>query len=416
VRKTILHVCGFAILMLAQLASSQDYRSTRLPTLGGKHTQPFAINKSGQIVGASDTATPFVGHAFFWSKTTGMQDLGTFGGPDSVALAINDSGQVVGGADTPSSNERAFLWGEASGLQDLGTLGGTSSRASGINNEGEVVGVAMIPTGETHAFIWSAASGMRDLGVIGVPGMINDNEQVIGAYSPGLGLIHAFLWTQSEGRQDLGTLGGSVTIAAAINASGQVVGFSDTPLELPHAFLWNQAEGMEDLGTFGGDISTAAGINNIGQIVGGFKTSSQHGSERAFLWTQAGGARILIDKKSDAKAINTAGQIVGKVYQTATLWTPNMHTTLGSSKNPSQVGELVTFTVTVNSVQGPPPDGETVTLKNGSKVLAKMALSGGTANFSTSSLKPGSHDIRALYAGDVNYSASKSAIVTQVVQ
>ena len=62
-------------------------------------------------------------HAFLWSSTAGMQDLGSLGG-SSYANGINDAGQVVGYYVTSWGTYRAFLWTASGGMQDLGTLGG----------------------------------------------------------------------------------------------------------------------------------------------------------------------------------------------------------------------------------------------------------------------------------------------------
>src|ERR1700676_566885 len=80
-------------------------------------------------------------HAFLWSSTTGMQDLGSIGGGNSYANGINNAGQVVGYYETAVST-RAFLWTASTGMQDLGTLGGSFAMASGINSAGQVVGTA----------------------------------------------------------------------------------------------------------------------------------------------------------------------------------------------------------------------------------------------------------------------------------
>lgn len=91
-------------------------------------------------------------------------------------------------------------------------------------------------------------------------------------------------------------------------------------------------------------------------------------------------------------------------------------TTLSSALNPSSYGQSVTFTAVVTSSQGAPPDGETVTFKQSSTVLGTGALNGGTATFSTSTLKTGGTDsIKATYAGDSNFATSTSNVVSQVV-
>jgi Bacterial Ig-like domain (group 3) len=99
----------------------------------------------------------------------------------------------------------------------------------------------------------------------------------------------------------------------------------------------------------------------------------------------------------------------------STVSTEPTKTSLTSSPNPSTVGEPVTFTATVTSSAGAPPDGETVSFKQGKTVLGTGALSGGSASFTTSSLKAGTHSVTAVYAGDTNFETSKSKPVKQVV-
>jgi hypothetical protein len=90
-------------------------------------------------------------------------------------------------------------------------------------------------------------------------------------------------------------------------------------------------------------------------------------------------------------------------------------TTLVSSTNPSTYGEAVTLTATISSKIGAPPDGETVTFKKGTTVLGTGALSGGSASFTTSTLKIGTTSIMAVYGGDSNFASGKSNTVAQVV-
>ena len=119
---------------------------------------------------------------------------------------------------------------------------------------------------------------------------------------------------------DLGTLGGCCTSANAINPAGQVVGLSYLPGdEVYHAFLWDKGV-MTDLGTLAGN-SEARGINSKGQIVG-------RSGNRAFVWENGVMTELVsLDRRfdSEADAINAAGQIVGysntEVGYRATLWT-----------------------------------------------------------------------------------------------
>lgn len=88
-------------------------------------------------------------------------------------------------------------------------------------------------------------------------------------------------------------------------------------------------------------------------------------------------------------------------------------TTLTSSLNPSIYGQAVTFTATVSPA---PPNGETITFKQGSTVLGTGSMSNGTATYTTSTLAAGGTDnIKAVYGGDSTYSGSTSATLEQVV-
>jgi Big-like domain-containing protein/beta-propeller repeat-containing protein len=90
-------------------------------------------------------------------------------------------------------------------------------------------------------------------------------------------------------------------------------------------------------------------------------------------------------------------------------------TALSSSPNASTYGQAVTFTATVTSSIGAPRDGETVTFKKGTTVLGTGTLSGGSANFTTSTLKVGTTAVTAMYGGDSNFGGSTSKAVSQVV-
>ncbi|RPH39198.1 MAG: hypothetical protein EHM91_12705, partial [Planctomycetota bacterium] len=69
-------------------------------------------------------------------------DLGTLSGKSGscTAIAVNSLGQVVGTADMPLGNRHAFRWSSTEGMLDLGSLGGNFSSAGAINPQGHVVG------------------------------------------------------------------------------------------------------------------------------------------------------------------------------------------------------------------------------------------------------------------------------------
>ncbi len=89
-------------------------------------------------------------------------------------------------------------------------------------------------------------------------------------------------------------------------------------------------------------------------------------------------------------------------------------TTLGSSLNPSAVGQSVTFTATVSGTGGTPTG--TVTFLDGAISLGTGGLTAGKATLITSALAIGSHSITAQYGGDSTFGGSTSSpALAQVV-
>src|SRR5208283_1759796 len=92
-------------------------------------------------------------------------------------------------------------------------------------------------------------------------------------------------------------------------------------------------------------------------------------------------------------------------------------TSLTSSPNPSNSGQSVIFTATVNVT---PPGAGTPTgnviFYNGSKRLGSAAVSGsGVATLSTATLANGPHSITAGYNGSSSFTGSTSNAVNQIV-
>jgi probable HAF family extracellular repeat protein len=265
----------------------------------------FWASDSGLTAGLSlngiDPLTGFLaGEAVLWGKDGSLTDLGTFGGNDSVAYAVNNRGQVAGVAlniiPDPYTGDfgifgatqaHAFLWTRSAGMQDLGTLGGTDSAGFMINQPGQIAGWSFtntivnpttgIPT--LDPFLWDKTAGMIDLGTLGgTTGQayaLNNRGQVVGQSNTQGDLVcHAFLWDKTGGMSDLGTLGGEDAVAIALNDAGDVVGQAGLPGSAScnqwpmHAFLWRKGV-MTDLGSLDRiPFSTALSINAKGQIVG----------------------------------------------------------------------------------------------------------------------------------------------------
>lgn len=86
-------------------------------------------------------------------------------------------------------------------------------------------------------------------------------------------------------------------------------------------------------------------------------------------------------------------------------------TTCVSSQNPSVSGQPVTFTATVSSPNGPPPDGSIVVFEP----VGQSGTVGGVATYTTSALAVGKTKITAVYNGDLNFITSKSVSFFQYV-
>lgn len=348
---------GLFLMAGAGLAAAQTYTITDIGVLkGDNESNGFWLNNYGEVVGCSDTKTsegyPCTGlvagqHAFLWSKSTGIKDLGTLsGGTVSGATGVNDSGTVVGYSNIkgqPATNFVAFLWTSGGGMVNLGTLaGGNSSAAFEINSSDMIAGDSFIRSGVVDATSWSNKK-IQNLGslpkaIFTAALDINDNDEIVGesvfSYGPPF-KSHAFAWTSGTGMIDLGTLAGGVTsIANAINSSAIIVGQSDgsTTDGNWHAVKWDSSRKIHDLGTFpGGTYSVAFAINDYDVVVGYGNLSNN--AAHAMIWNSSGihDLNSLIPSGSgwvliNANAINKVGQITGygtiKGYNHAFLLTP----------------------------------------------------------------------------------------------
>lgn len=296
-----------------------------LGTLGGAEAYAPALNDAGQVAGYA--ANPDGNyHAFRWSQSAGMVDLGTLdGAPASKGLGINDGGQVSGYSEPSLAPLQAFVWNDGAGIADLGRLGADlgSAVAQAINDKGMVAGYSDALDGNTHGFAWTKGGGMVDIGTVGgidsYATLINNAGQIAGysAVDNARGFnYHGFVWSRATGIVDIGTLSGLGSAVLAINASGQVAGVSDFDVTYQHAISWTQAGGIVDLGTLGGTGSRALAINKQGVVVG--LSDTPRGSH-AFLWTRALGMVDLNTRiknapaglvVTDALAISDSGAIV----------------------------------------------------------------------------------------------------------
>ncbi len=288
-------------------------------SLGGD-SFAIGINDSGTVVGYSYLADGVTYHAFTWTSSTGMVDLGPLpGGTSTQALSINSAGEVVGAGFDAQGVRVPWYWSASTGYLTLPENNGNAlNYAFGINDAGEVTGQRYVgevvsafrwkpltqayatidplpnrgahtvgnainnvdrltgtasTNGRWHAIFWSRKHGTLDIG--GIPGQvytagnsINDQDEIVGF--AGADVNTAFYWTHATGMIILQTLGGAKARAFSINASSAIAGYSTTSDGTTHAALWSDKNSApQDLGTLpGGENSYGRSVNNSGTVAG----------------------------------------------------------------------------------------------------------------------------------------------------
>jgi probable HAF family extracellular repeat protein len=162
----------------------------KLPLLPGDTSgAATAINDLGQIVGISGICDQAIGrftaiHAVLWDDGK-VTDIGNLGGVAwHTPNAINLGGDIVGfsnfsEADGGNLRPHAFLWTESDGIEDLGTLPAPlddNSDGWGINERRQAVGSSCDVDGNCHAFLWQDGA-MSDLNEL-----VDSEDVLIAAY------------------------------------------------------------------------------------------------------------------------------------------------------------------------------------------------------------------------------------------
>jgi len=232
-------------------------------------------------------------HAFVWSSSTGMVDIGTLGGNNSYALQINDLGEVVGWsylADNVTTH--VFTWTSGGGMVDIGTLpGGCCSQGSAINSAGNLATDAIGADGLQRPAYWNGS--MFSMGTftgnqLNYAFGINDHNQLTGQVYDGE-IVNAFLWMPPTPFTPLGHLpGGLHSVGNAINNHTVIVGTASLADGSFTTMLWSSGV-MHNIGIFpGGGYTAATAINDSNQVVGWGFTNSSRTKASAFYWTDPG--------------------------------------------------------------------------------------------------------------------------------
>jgi len=424
-------------------------------------TVPIAVNSSGAVAGfyvdSSNAYHGFIRAANGTITTFNVTNAGKGAQQGTQATGINTSGEVVGLYCDSSNVCRGFVRAPSGVITTFDLPGAETSShlgtaALGINDSGVVTGTFRDSTFVHHGFIRSATGSFTTFDAPGAgsgiyqgtfPIGINAAGDITGTYLDFSYVNHGFVRASSGvvttfDAPNAATAGGAFvgTVPLTINAAGVIAGTYTDSAGARHSFVratngtitnFDVPGVVASTGIFQGTIATS--INTAGIVSGFYQGAGSlfHGFVRAangpittFSVPAAAVGGGTVSGTSEF-AINADGAITGEYTDSSGVLhgfvlRPATTIKLSSSLNPSVFGQSTTFTAAVTSALASPPNGETVTFKNGTTVLGTGKLSSGAAKFATATLPVGTDGVEAVYAGDANFAASTSNTVSQVVK
>ncbi|HET9307796.1 MAG TPA: Ig-like domain repeat protein [Candidatus Sulfotelmatobacter sp.] len=352
-----------------------DYTGSTVSILLGDGTGNFSLASS-----------LFVGSNFFSPVAVA---IGDFNGDGKLDLAVADF----------NSNTVSILLNNSSENQNPTTTALAPSLNPSVYGQvvtftAQVTSSSGTPTGTVQVLNGSTVVGSGTLvsGSVSIPisTLSAGNNSITGSYLGGGG----FAASKSAPLTQRVTVATTTTsLTSSLNPAGtnQAVTFTSKVMS-------------QYGGAASGTVTFMAGSQNLGSasLSGNIATLTTS-------FATAGNYSITAQYAGDSNNTVSISPTLSEKIITSTT------TALVSSLNPSVVGQAVTFTATVSSSAGTPPNGETITFRNGAAVLGTAPLSGGMASLTTSSLSAGTYTITASYPGDSKFAASTSAGLRQVV-
>jgi len=435
----------------------------------GKHqgTFPMSINTAGTIAGIyKDSSSQYHGFSRAANGTISTFDApgaGTGYAVGTLPFSINTAGAIVGMYKDSSNQNHGFVR-SANGATittiddpDAGTAAGHGTIAFGINAAGVITGAYTDASSIAHGFVRAVNGTITSFDVpgAGVDGFlallapmmgggppsqgtggvsINTAGEIVGAYADSSAMYHGFTRAANGTITPFdvpgagtGTLQG--TAAFSVNTAGDIAGtYGDTKsvfhgfVRIPPATTTTTLISSLNPSTFGQAVTFTAGVSSksgvppdgetvtfmkgttvlgTGKLSGGsatYETSSLKAGTNAVKAVYAGDPNFAT---STSKAVS---QVVDKATTT---------TALASSLNPSNAGQSVTFTATVTPQFSATVTGN-VTFTDGTTTLKTVAVSGGAAKYTTTTLAAGKHSITATYNGSTSFDGSSGSL-TQTV-
>jgi probable HAF family extracellular repeat protein len=321
-----------AQLSLAPSAAARQYTLTPIPIGDYNVLGPDAVNNAGQVTGVlfrSGTPAP-PPHAFFWSATDGLTDIG----PGLTTESIGDSGTVVG----HQIGGQSFLWTPADGMRLLSSLpggapfgGSQPALARDVNASGQVLAESLDP--RNRAFVYNPDGTLRVLPLPAEAGGLPLSDVTVVTLSNrgdaagwirfsngGASTNQAVVWPAEGGFRLLDDLPGGIVFSQAdvVNSRGQVSG-SGIAEGGQRPVIWQPDGRIVDLGLLPGKkFGGTAGINDAGEVAG-WSSDEDSLTSRAFVWTESEGLldlNNLLDATgggwtlTGGQDINNSGQIL----------------------------------------------------------------------------------------------------------
>ncbi len=263
----------------------------------------------------------------------------------------------------------------------------TITQAVPANETGTVTflnGTTVLGTGTIANGVATLTTSALPVGTDSITATVNGDTNYAAATSPAVTDNVAAATTTIALTSSQGTIGvgSSVTFTATVSTPGS--------------------------GTIAGTVTFYDGTTALGTA------PVNNGAATASTATLAVGTHAITATFTPATGSPLTAAISAAVSETVTAAASSV--TLTSSANPAIVGQAVTLVATVPaSVPGTAPTGK-VTFYDGTTSIGTAQLNGsGVASLPTSTLTGGSHNITAVYAGDVVYGTSTSGVVVQKI-
>jgi probable HAF family extracellular repeat protein len=284
---------------------------TDLGSLGGSPSIARSVNAQGVVAGVSYLANGTY-HAFVWSITNGLVDIGTVPGDNSSqAFAINDNGEVVGpshpaSAGSGSAGSPAIWTPNGSGGYTVQSLGMSINATSyDLNNSGTVVGDFPDPVGNDQPYAWTPAGGRQTLPLLA--GFYRGRATAIS--TPGT-IVGWEVYQSSSGRHVVGGIDYDVTIPVVWPAAGGV-----TRLGLPSGYTYGEALGVNDFDVVVGFAWTSGKGTSLKQALR-WRPDPQHPGA----WLAPDALSGVSTSDGTARDVNNAGLIVGLSNGNGFVW------------------------------------------------------------------------------------------------